>query len=266
MAVGVNMIYEPLSMVTGGFSGFAIVIKPFTSYLIKGGIPVWVITTLLNVPLFIAAGCQKGIQYVKDTIFAVVCFTAAMAVIPIYPVVEEDYLMAALIGGAVSGFGLALVFAQKMSTGGTDLLSTLLQKYIPHITIAKILFFIDSLIVVFGIGAFGLRNGLYAIIAVFVTSKVMDGILEGLKFAKMAIIISESGEQIGKQVMEKLERGVTGLSVRGMFSGKNRMMLLCVVSRKEVVKVKEIVSFVDETAFVIVTDVREVKGEWIVKK
>lgn len=265
MAAGVNLIYEPLSMVTGGFSGFAIIVKSLTADFMEGGIPVWITTTVLNVPLFLFAAHQRGIKFVTNTLFAVVCFSVALAFIPVFPMVEGDYLMASFLGGAVSGAGLALVFAKSMSTGGTDLLSALLQKYFPQFTIAQILLFIDTMIVIFGISIFGLRSGLYAIIAVFVTTKVMDSILEGLKFAKMVMVISEEGEQIGKQIMDQLERGVTGLSVKGMFSGSGRIMLMCVVSRKEVVKLSEIVAEIDERAFVIISDVREVNGEGFIK-
>lgn len=266
LAVSVRFVYEPLSMVTGGFSGLAIVVKDLSKWLVIDGIPIWVTTTLLNIPLFINAFLQKGMKFVNNTLFAFVCYSLFLAIIPIIPMIEGDYLMAAIIGGAIGGTGLALVFSQSMTTGGTDLLSALLQKYLPYVTIARILLVIDAVIVIIGIGIFGLRSGLYSIIAVFVTTKVMDSILEGLSFAKMVMVISENCEQIGKQIMTELERGVTSLSVKGMFSGKGRTMLLCVVSRKEVIKLSEIVSRTDENAFVIISDVREVNGEGFVKK
>jgi uncharacterized membrane-anchored protein YitT (DUF2179 family) len=102
---------------------------------------------------------------------------------------------------------------------------------------------------------------LYAIVAIFVTSKVSDALMEGLKFSKAAFIITDHYDQVAKRIMTELERGVTGLHAKGMYSGAEKCMLYCVVSRKEIVQVKEIVSEVDPDAFVIVSDAREVLGE-----
>ena len=133
-------------------------------------------------------------------------------------------------------------------------------------SVAQILRFIDGAIVVLGIGIFGLRTGLYSIIAVYITTKVMDGILEGLKYAKMVYVISSSDEMISKSIIHDLDRGVTGIDVRGMYSGKERTMLLCIVSRKEVIHLTEIVEQNDKDAFVIVTDAREVMGEGFMRR
>ncbi|MBP3702237.1 MAG: YitT family protein [Lachnospiraceae bacterium] len=265
MATGINIIYEPLSMVTGGFSGIAIIVSKMTVSF-HGGVPVWLTTLLLNLPLFAWAVKQRGFSYMKDMILSSFVFSFWLSVIPTFPLQETDYLMAALAGGALNGAGLALVFMKGMSTGGTDLLSSLLQWHLPHMSVAQILRFIDGAIVVLGIGIFGLRTGLYSIIAVYITTKVMDGILEGLKYAKMVYVISSSDEMISKSIIHDLDRGVTGIDVRGMYSGKERTMLLCIVSRKEVIHLTEIVEQNDKDAFVIVTDAREVMGEGFMRR
>lgn len=260
MATGINIVYEPLSMVTGGFSGLAIIVSKVTSFF-YGGIPVWLTTFVLNIPLFIWAGKQRGFSYMRDIICSSVSFSFFLSVIPSFPVAETDYLMAALVGGALNGAGLALVFMQGMSTGGTDLLSSLLQRSIPYISVARILMLIDGAIVVLGIGIFGLKTGIYSVIAVFVTTRVMDGILEGIKYAKMVFVISTKADEISRLVIHELDRGVTGMEVRGMYSGKRKEMLLCIVSRKEVIRLTEFVEKCDKEAFIIVTDAKEVMGE-----
>lgn len=265
MAAGVNLIYEPLHMVTGGFSGFAIIIKSLTEPVIPGGIPIWFTTTVLNVPLFILASLRKGLSFVKGTLFAAACFSAALAWIPVIDVGSRDYLMAALMGGAITGAGLALVFSQSFSTGGTDLLSTLIQMHLPAVSVARLLLVIDGIIVIAGVGIFGLQSGLYAIIAVFITTKVMDGLLEGLKFAKMVTIITRQGDAIGKIIMTEVDRGVTKLPAAGMYSGEPQDMLMCVVSRREAVKVRDAVWKLDPNAFFIVSEVHEVFGEGFIK-
>ena len=255
MALGTNMIYEPMSMVTGGFSGIGIILRHFIP------VPLWLVTIVLNIPLFIIAAKKFGMSFVGKTCYATLCFSLALAIVPQLPVAHEDYLMAALLGGALNGSGLALVVGKRASTGGTDLFSTLVNPYIPSASTAGILGIVDGIIVVAGMLVFGMRIGLYSIVAVFVTSRVMDRIVEGLKFAKMLYIISEEPEVIARSVMQELERGVTALDGKGMYSGNNKNVLMCAVSRKETVSVLRLVKELDPAAFVIVSDVREVRGE-----
>ena len=131
---------------------------------------------------------------------------------------------------------LGWCFQSSPTTGGTDLLATLLHFKNKHISVPQILIVIDGAIIIIGALVFGLGNALYAIIAVFITTKVSDGILEGLKFSKMAYIISDDYERIAQAIMKQMDRGVTGVSATGMFSNQEKKMLFCVVSNKEIVK------------------------------
>lgn len=255
MALGTNMVYQPMSMVTGGFSGIGIILRHFIP------VPLWLVTVTLNLPLFALAAKRFGIAFVGKTIYATLCFSLALGLVPEIPAAHEDYLMAALLGGALNGTGLALVIGRGASTGGSDLLSTLLKGVFPAAGTANILAVLDGIIVAGGMIVFGIRIGLYSIVAVFVTSRVMDAILEGLKYAKMLYIISEKPEIIAGAVLEKLERGVTALEGKGMYSGNGKEVLMCAVSRKEAVTVLGLVKEMDPAAFVIVSDVREVMGE-----
>lgn len=255
MATGINIIYEPLSMVTGGFSGIGIIIKKILS------VPVGVTTLVLNIPLFVMAKKQKGSQFVKKSLYAAICFSFALLIIPSYEITHEDFLMAAVLGGALNGVGLGLVFSQGTSTGGSDLLCSLLRRWFPGFSISELLIIVDGVIVVAGMWFFGMQTGLYSIVAVFITGKVSDALVDGLKFAKMAYIISGSPLVISEAIMRELERGVTGLNGTGMYSGNNKKVLMCVVSKKEVVKLMEIVKNADKNAFVIVLDAKEVLGE-----
>jgi len=261
IAASVKLVYEPLGMVTGGVSGLAIVIKKITSIWIDGGIPIWLTNVILNVPLFIAAILVKGKKFLKNTIFATISFTIALYLVPTLDIVYHDYLLAAVFGGVIGGTGLGLVFVTLSSTGGTDLLAMLVHKYKPYYSVPQILVVIDGTIVLAGAISFGVTKALYAVIAVYITSKVSDSILEGLKFAKMAYVISDYYEEIANQVMMELDRGVTGVSATGMYSSKDKKMLFCVVSKKEIILLTEIVSKIDPRAFIIVSDVREVMGE-----
>ena len=124
---------------------------------------------------------------------------------------------------------------------------------------------LDGLIVVAGASVFGIRSALYALIAIFCVAKVTDGLIEGLKCSKQAYIISQHYREIAEAIMEQMGRGVTSLEARGMYSDQEKKMLFCVVSKKEIVRLKEIVAEFDSSAFVIVSDAREVFGEGFIE-
>lgn len=264
MAAGINIIYEPLSMVTGGFSGIGIIVKKVAESAVGLHVPVGATNLLLNIPFFLIAWKIKGGRFIQKALYGVVCFSVALLLVPTYEVTHRDYLMAAVLGGALNGLGLGLVFSQNASTGGSDLLVTLLHRWFPGVSVSELLIFIDGIIVLAGMGVFGIHTGLYSIVAVFVTGTVSDALLAGLKFAKMVYIISESPLVISENIMQEMERGVTGLSGKGMYSGSDKNILMCVVSKKEVVKLIDIVKRADEKAFVIVMDAKEVQGEGFV--
>jgi len=261
LAIAIRMTYEPLDLVTGGVSGLAIIIKEITKVFFDEGIPLWVSNILLNVPLFAAALLIRGKEFLKNTVFATITFTIALAVVPSVSILSNDYLLSAIFGGVLGGAGMGLVFITMSSTGGTDLLAMIIHKYLPYYSVPQILIVIDVIIVIGGILSFGLSKALYAIIAVYVTTKVSDNILEGLKFAKMAYIISDEYDEIAKLILHEIDRGVTGISATGMYSNKEKKMLFCVVSKKEIIQLTEIAAKVDPKAFVIVSDAREVMGE-----
>lgn len=255
MALGTRLIYEPLSMVTGGFSGVGIILHSLF------GIPVWVVTLVLNIPLFILARKNHGREFLIKSLYAILSFSAALAFIPLYSVTEQDFLMAALLGGALHGIGLGLVFSAGSSTGGTDLLSTLMHPLFPVMRVANILGIVDGIIVAAGMLIFGIKTALYSIVAVFVTSKIMDGVTAGMRYAKVVYIISDESHQIAAVIMDQLKRGVTALRGKGMYSGQEKQILMCVVSRREAVSMVKYVKEADNRAFVIVADAREVMGE-----
>lgn len=265
MALAVNLIFEPMGLVTGGVSGIAIVVKQLTGFLWEGGIPVWVVTVACNIPLFLLGAKVKGIRFLFSALFGTVSFILALMVVPVHDLQLNDYLLASILGGVVSGVGIGMVFSVQASTGGTDLLAIILQRYNRHISIPQILIFIDGSIIFLGALVFGLGNALYATIAVFLTTKVSDAILEGLKFAKIAYIISDDYVHIADAIMHNMERGVTGINATGMYSNKDKKMLFCVVSKKEIIRIVEISKKIDPKSFVIVSDVREVMGEGFIE-
>lgn len=255
----IKNMFDPISLVTGGVTGIAIILKSLA------GIPLWITNTLFNIPLFLAAWRIKGWQFIKRTAVATGALSLSLYVIPEIPFLMEDLLLTSLFGGIVSGLGTGLVFLFQATTGGTDMLAALLQRKMRHYSIAQIMQVLDALVVLAGAAVFGIRYALYALIAIYAVAKVSDGLLEGLKFSKQAYIISDRYREIAKAVMTRMDRGVTAVDAVGMYSGQDKKLLFCVVSKKEIVALREIVAEFDKKAFLIVSDVREVFGEGFIE-
>ena len=265
IAFSVASIYDPSGFVTGGFSGLAIIVKQLTAELVPGGVPLAVTNLILNIPVFLIAIRLKGWNYIVKTLFGTVMLSFWLGVLPVIPIAEGDFLLTALYGGIVMGAGIGMVFLSQATTGGTDLIAAIIQHFWRHYSIADIMQVIDAFIVLAGAYLFGIQMVLYAVISIYLVSKVSDGIIEGLKFSKAAFIITCKPDEVSKILMDDLSRGVTGLSAKGMYSGQKKNMLFCVVSRKEIVRLKELTLSLDPDAFVIVTDVREVLGEGFIE-
>lgn len=261
MGISIQCFYDPIGLVTGGFTGLAIVIKSLTDGVVKGGIPLWLTNVVLNVPVFILSYILKGKKFVGKTIFGTAMLSVWLYVIPAVDMSQGDYLLAAIFGAVFSGGGMGLVLRGHATTGGTDMVSALIQLKLKHYSIAQIMQILDGAIVVVGLFVFGVRPGMYAMVAIYVTTKVSDAILEGFKYSKGAYIITDKYDEIAQKIMTDLDRGVTGMHAVGMYTGDEKCMLYCVVSKRQIIEVEEIVAEIDPKAFVIVSDVREVLGE-----
>ena len=258
MGFAIKNIYDPIGLVTGGASGVAIILKK------QFGVPLWLTNTAINIPLF-AAAKLKGWSFIKRTLLATVTLSVSLYVIPEMPFLMDDLFLTALFGGLITGAGAGIVFACQATTGGTDMLAAIIRRWMPHYTLAQILQVLDAAIVLIGAGIFGVTYALYALITIYAVSKVSDGIIEGMKYSKVAYIISDKSKEIAAAILKEMDRGVTALDARGMYSGNRKDVLFCVVSRKEIAQLKELVVGHDAQAFVIVSDAREVLGEGFIE-
>ena len=265
LAISVNWVYDPAGMVTGGVTGLGISIKYLSGKFLPFEIPVWLTNLAFNLPLLILAWKLLGKKFILRTLVATGLLSFFIYLIAYVPVFDVDPLLACVFGGVIAGAGMGLVLATMSTTGGTDVLCMLLHVKLKHISVPRLLNFVDGLVVVTGVFVFGINKALYAIISVYIVSKVSDGIMDGMKFAKMAYIISERYMEIAEHILTAIDRGVTGLNATGMYSNKDRKVLFCVVSKKEMVEVLEITHRLDPQAFVIVSDVREVMGEGFIE-
>lgn len=261
MSIALNSAFEPNGLVDGGFSGIAIILKNVTEGIVEGGIPLWLTNIVLNIPMFFLGIKIKGIRFLARTIWGTMSLSFWLGVMPVFHLVTGDLVLAVVFGALFQGTGIALVFLGKGTTGGTDMVATLIQHYVKHMSIARIMQIIDASIVLVGAFVFGPTKALYAIIAIFVVAKITDGLMEGLHYAKAVYIITDHHEAVSQAILSGLDRGVTGIHARGMYGGNDKMMLFCVVDKKQIVQLKEVVADMDPAAFVIVTDAREVLGE-----
>lgn len=261
LAFGISCFYDPVGLVTGGFSGLAIVIRHVTEGVIEGGVPLWLTNLILNIPVFILSYFIKGKRFLGKTVFGTIMLSIWLYFLPSLNLAEGDLMIAALFGGVCAGVGIGFVIRVGATTGGTDMVSALVQIKLRHYSIVQILQVIDGLVVLLGFFVFGMRPTLYAIISIFVQTKVSDLIVEGFNYSKAAFIITNEHEQVANRIMTELERGVTGLKAKGMYTQENKCVLYCIVTKKEIVTLKDIVNEIDSDAFVIVSDVIEVLGE-----
>lgn len=255
LAVGLVFFLEPNGIAPGGVTGFAIVLKQVT------GIPIYLTNLAINIPLFIIGVILLGKNFGWKTLYSTGLLSFFLKILP-SQLVTPDFLLASIFGGIIAGIGLGIVFRSGGTTGGTDLIGALLNKYFPSISTANFMMGVDSLVVVFaGIVAKNVEASLYSIMALFITVKVIDLVLEGIGYSKAFLIITEKAPEISHRIMEDLERGATLFKGTGMYTQEEKDILLCVVSRSQFMKTKNIVNQVDTNAFIMVTEISEVLGE-----
>lgn len=254
-AFGVSFFLIPAKIAAGGVSGLATVVFHLT------GFPVGITMLLFNIPLFLLSWRLIGPMFGAKTLFGTITISIFVDLFNQFAVpMTSDLLLAAIYGGVISGIGLGLAFRSGGSTGGTDMAAQLVARFFPT-SVGQALLFVDGFVIILAGLAFGLELAMYALIAVFITTKTIDLVQEGQNYAKATLIISDRAEEIGQSIMERLERGVTSLDGRGMYTKDDKDVLLVIVSRVEIAQVKEIVREFDESAFVVIADVHEVLGE-----
>jgi len=255
-AFGVSVFLEPHNIVAGGVSGIAIIISNFSEF------PIGIITLILNIPIFILGVIFLGNSFGIKSLFGAVTFSLFIDATSIIPPITNNLIMAAVFGGIVLGLGLGIVFLTGATSGGTDILAALLNKAVRAIDVGKWIFVVDIVIILSGAFLIGDAEIVLAgIMALFVSSFLVDYTISGANHAKMVYVISDKSEQIAKEIMTKVYRGVTGISVRGMYTKDERTMLMCVVKRFELQKLEKIVEDIDEKAFIIFSQARQVTGE-----
>lgn len=261
-AYALDAFLIPNKIAAGGVSGLATVFY----YLLKDNhlpvIPVGLQMLLMNV-LLLGIGIRlRGWRYGAKTIYGAVGLSLAVDLMApfVQTLASNDHLLAVLWGGALTGIGMGMVFRVGGNTGGTDVVAQLLTKRV-SLGVGQLMLLVDAFVLVIAAFTFGPELALYGAVAVFVTTTTIDVVQEGMSTEKAAFIFSRQNELIGQAILTELGRGATGFAARGLYTGDDREVIFCVVSRRELDDLKNIVNTVDPDAFLVISDVHEALGE-----
>ena len=256
MAFGIASFLLPNQLSSGGFSGIATI----TYYLLK--IPMGAMILALNIPLFLFAGYRLGKEFFIKSIIGTFSLSLFIDVFDKYPSITSDRFLACIYGGVIIGIGTAIILKVNSSTGGTELIGNIIKTYNSHISMSRNLMIIDSIIIIMNILFFKeIEIGLYSVIAIYLYGKMIDIIFEGVYYTKLLFIISDKNEEIANKIGEDVKRGVKGLYGKGMYSDKDKLVLICAASLRDIPKIKNIAKEIDENCFIVVANAREVLGE-----
>ena len=257
-AFGLTYFVVPHHLFEGGATGITLI----TFYLFE--IPVSLMNLLINIPLFILAWKIFGTKSLYSSLLGTLALSAWLAFferIPLHIDLQGDLLITALISGILLGIGLGIIFNAGGTTGGTDILARILNKY-THFSMGKLLFILDFCILMLILLIFkDLRLVTYTLLFTFIVSRVIDLIGEGGYASKGFMIITKRPDQLAKAINDNLGRGVTFISGQGYYSQKDLKIIYCIVGRNEIVKMKEMIHRIDPQAFITITEAHEILGE-----
>ena len=256
-AVGFQFFLYPNAITTGGVTGVAMIIN----YL--SGFPVGVMTMIINIPLFVFSWKRFGLKFIIASLVGTVLSSVFVDLLALTSVeITHEPLLGAIYGGLIKGLGLGMVYHTGATTGGVDIVAKFLRRKYQHINFSTFILGLDVVVIV----AFALifrryDSAMYAIICMFIASKVIDLVLYGAINSKVCYIITDESVGVKDAIVNELGRGVTFLHGEGAWSGREKDIILCVIKQSQIVELKKLVEAIDGKAFMIVSDSREVFGK-----
>ena len=257
MAIGLDLFLLPKTIAAGGVSGIAAIAK--YAFNIN---PAFVILGL-NIPLFLGAFKLMGKDFLLKSMVGTLTLSIMTNLLQEAPIITESLFVSAISGGVLVGLGVGIAMKMGGTTGGTEIAVLLIKRFMPNLSTGKLIMVVDGTIISVSVlvtKSFDL--GIYALLSLIISARIIDYVLEGGDFAKGVLIVTSKWEKVSKEILIVLERGVTGISSTGMYTGNSMKTLLCVVKRNELAKLKNIVINIDENAFFILFDAREVWGNF----
>ena len=257
VAISVVYFFEPNNIAAGGITGLAIVINHYIPFISIGPL-----VLIMDATLFVIALIVIGPKFGAKSIYCSLLLSTSMWVMQkFFPfTITNDLMLATIFGTLIAAAGMAIVFNANASSGGTDIIAKILNKFF-HFNIGKSLLIVDFLVTLLGAITFGINIGLYGLLSVIVNGVVIDKIIAGFKVKSEITIISNRNKEISQYILNDLERGCTFIKGVGGFTGKDTSLLYTVLDRSEFIKLKNHISSIDKNAFITVGEVHEVMGE-----
>lgn len=253
-----DWFYVPNQIGFGGLTALGMILNYFSP-----AIPIGMVVLVLNIPLFLLGWKFLGGHTLVSSLFAMTATSVLVDLIAaLYDFPVMDPMLAAIFGGVTLGASLGMIFSKGATTGGTDLIARLLKLPFAWLPVGKLLMAVDLLMLLAVAAAFrSVNSAMYGIIALYVSTMVMDSMLYGLDKSKVAYIITSNPRPITREIDRQLDRGVTYLHGEGSFSGEEKLVLMCAFKQKQIVPLKALVNELDPEAFLIVCDAHEVLGQ-----
>lgn len=256
-ALGFSLFLQPNDMSPGGISGLAMIVVELLNYGSVG-----MLSILINLPLFVLGGMKVGKRFFGGSLLGMLLSSVLIDLFARIPMPPTEPLIGALYGGVVCGLGLGLVFVSGTSTGGSDILVRLLKLKYRNVPIGQISMVFDAFVVMLtGVVFHDVTKALYTGVTVFVCGKVLDAVVYGFDYSKVALIISSEYEAIAQAIGKKLDRGATFLHAEGSYSHRETKVVLAAVKRQQMAELKELVVQIDPNAFIILQDAHQVLGD-----
>lgn len=259
-SLGVNLFLSNAKLLSGGVTGIALILQ----YLWE--VPSGVTVFLLNIPLFFVSYKYLNKRFTIYTAIGMLSFsTALMITKPLSTLVQvDDMLLYCIYGGVLSGIGSGLIFYRNGSTGGTDIITMVIRKKYSNFDIGQVGFAFNLIIVTVSIFIFGLPRALYTLISMFITSTILDKVLNGFTSKKLLLILTEKEDDIINYVIKDMNRGITALMAEGGYTRDKKRLLYVAVTTSQMISLKTKILRVDPKAFITIIDVSEVKGKGFV--
>ena len=262
MGFAFNVFLDANHISPSGFAGLCSIISNVIAEHLNFRIPASILYLAINGVLFFFSLKKMGINFAINSAIGILGYSLFIELCKFdIGLGSNDLLLCAIYGGVVMGIGLGLVFRGHGSTGGSDMLANILGKRFKFLTVGNLVLIVDTIVVVLSFVAYGNLNlSLYSLISIYIMTKISDIIVDGVQGVRAYYIISNNYEQISKEIMQTLERGVTGFEAQGMYTNNEQKVLMTVVTRSESVKLRQIVASIDKNAFVYSTPISEAMG------
>ena len=254
-ASALELFLIPNTILDGGITGISIIIYKLTN------IPLSILIIFLNIPFIYVGYKNLGKKFLIRAVYSMLCFSLFLSFFEIFNPFTEEILLATVFGGALLGIGVGLVIRFGGCVDGTESVAIVISKK-TNFSVGQIVLIFNLIIYLVAGFIFGFDRAMYSLLTYLITFKVIDFVSEGLEQAKAAMVITEKGTTLSKEIYKRLGRTTTTIKAKGLISGEKEVMY-CVLTRIEIYELRHIVEEMDESAFVTITDVSDIIGTHI---